>query len=104
MNKARLTVTVEPRVLRRARRASRERRIPLSRLVENYLGFLGDPSIYCFSCGEKFEASRGRFCPKCSWLQCPRCRGCGCHLPESALRALHPMRRVFEELAGGRLR
>lgn len=103
MPKAKLTLTVDPRVLTRAKRASRARRIPLSRLVEGFLDWAADPRLHCFSCGSPFAASSARACAQCSWLACPACGGCGCLFGKEARPPLHAMRRTFEELAGGRL-
>lgn len=103
MARTKLTLTVDPRVLARAKRASRSRRIPLSRLVEGFLDWAAEPRLHCFACDAPFGASAGRTCPKCGWLFCPSCGGCGCSLPAEALPGLHSMRRTLEELAGGRL-
>lgn len=103
MPKTKLTLTVDPRVLAKAKRASRARRIPISRLVEGFLDWAAEPRLHCFSCGAPFAAPGVETCPKCGWLSCPECRGCGCALPKEALAGLHSMRRTFEELAGGRL-
>ncbi|MEM3085789.1 MAG: DUF6364 family protein [Halobacteria archaeon] len=103
MAKAKLTLTVDPKALARAKRASRARRIPLSRLVEGFLDWASDPRLHCFACSAPFGASRGRTCAKCGWLSCPSCGGCGCALPKEALAGLHSLRKTLEELAGGRL-
>lgn len=103
MSKTKLTLTVDPKVVARARRASRARRIPISRMVEGFLDWAADPRLHCFACGAPFATSGARTCTQCSWMECPGCGKCGCGLGKQALRALHPMRKVFEELAGGRL-
>lgn len=102
--KVKLTLTVDETILDKAKRAAFERRIPLSRLVENFLKFVADPEVYCFKCGKRFNALEAEICPKCGWLKCPECGVCRCGLSEETAIAVFQMRRVYEELLGGRVK
>lgn len=102
--KVKLTLTIDEAILDKSKRAASERRIPLSRLVENFLKFVSDPEVYCFKCGRKFNVLKAEICPKCGWLQCPECGACRCGLGEETAIAVFQMRRVYEELLGGRVK
>ena len=62
--RAKLTLSIDEEVLKEAKVAAEERRIPLSRLVETYLRFLAETEVYCFSCGEKFRVQQRMFTPR----------------------------------------
>ncbi len=96
--KTRLTVTIDKDVLRRAKKVAEEKRIPVSRLVENFLKFFSEPYVYCFKCGERFEVKEAELCPKCGWMICPKCKACGCNLSRETSVAVFYMRKVCEEL------
>lgn len=102
--KTKLTLSIESNVLKEAKKVVSLRRIPLSRLIENYLKWLAKPNVYCFSCGEKFIVTDSKICPKCGWLVCPKCKACRCVLSEEVASALFHMRKTFEDLLGGRLK
>lgn len=102
--KTKLTLNVDRAVLKEAKKVSQTRNIPVSRLVETYLKFLSDPMVWCFKCGEGFEASKTDVCAKCSYLICPKCKACGCKLGEETSVAVFHMRKVYEHLLGGRLK
>ena len=102
--KTRLTVTVEENVLVKAKEEARRKRIPLSRLVENFLTFFAKPEVYCFKCGERFSVKEADLCPKCGWMICPKCKACRCVLSEEAAIAVFHMRRIYEELLAGRVK
>ena len=104
MVKTKLTLTVDRNVLRKAKDVASKRRIPVSRLVENFLGFLAKPEVYCFKCGERFCVLDAEVCPRCGWFKCLRCGACGCGLSEETIIAVFQMRKVYEELLGGRLK
>ena len=101
--KEKLTVTIDSKILEDAKKISREKGIPLSRAIENFLKFFSAPWVYCFSCGEKFYAKDTKVCPKCGWLICPDCKACRCSLDESIAVVAFYMRRVYEELLSGRV-
>jgi len=97
-------VTIDREVLERAKRAADEKRIPISRLIENYLEFYVNPRVYCFKCGEEFSSTNSKLCPKCGWMICPKCGACRCGLGEETAVAVFHMRRVYEDLLGGRVK
>jgi hypothetical protein len=103
-SKAKLTVTIEREILDKAKVVAEEKRIPISRLIENFLNFLTNPYVYCFKCGERFYSSNSKVCIKCGWLICPKCGACGCGLSEEAASAIFHMRRVYEDLLAGRVK
>jgi hypothetical protein len=103
-SKRKLTVTVDVKVLEKAKRVSEEKRIPLSRAIESFLSFFVNPEVYCFKCGEKFSSSEAELCPKCGWMVCPKCNACRCVLGEEAAIAVFHMRRVYEDLLAGRVK
>ena len=102
--KTRLTVTVDGRILKKAKEEAKKRRIPISRLIENFLRFFAKPEVYCFKCGEKFSSAEAELCPKCGWMICPKCKACRCSLSEETAIAVFHMRRVYEDLLMGRLK
>lgn len=102
--KIKLTISINHSILKNAKKASSKRNIPISRLVENYLRWFANPSVYCFSCGEKILVANSKICPKCGWLVCPKCKACRCILSEEIASALFHMRKTFEELLGGRIK
>jgi hypothetical protein len=104
MSKVKLTVTVNKDTLDNAKKVAQQKRIPLSRLVENFLDFFAEPKVYCFKCGERFKATEAELCPKCGWLQCPKCGVCRCGLSEETAIAVFHMRRVYENLLTGRVK
>jgi len=102
--KAKLTITVDERVLAQAKRAAEEKHIALSALIENFLAFFVDPWVYCIKCGDKFSSSEANLCVKCGWMKCPKCAACGCGMNERAAEAMHNMRRTYEDLLSGRVK
>ena len=102
--KSRLTVTIDSTVLQEAKKHAREKNIPMSRLVENFLRFFSNPTVYCFQCGEEFSSSESELCPKCGWMTCPSCSKCRCELDEGVAVAVFHMRKVYEDLVGGRVK
>jgi len=104
VSKIKLTITVDKKILENAKNVSRNRRIPLSRVIENFLCFFANPKVYCFKCGEKFTANDSEVCPKCGWMICPKCRACRCGLSEETAIAIFHMRRVYEDLLAGRVK
>jgi hypothetical protein len=104
MNKVKLTITVDDTILKSAKRAAAERRTPISRAIDGFLRFYSRPEVYCFKCGEKINTAEASVCPRCGWMTCPKCNGCRCKLSEETAVAVYHMRRVFEELLGGRVK
>lgn len=102
--KARLTVTIEEDIYQKAKEKAKRKRIPISRLIENFLTFFVKPEVYCFKCGEKFSSDKAKLCPKCGWMICPKCKACRCGLSEETAIAVFHMRRVYEELLVGRVK
>ena len=76
----------------------------MSRLVEKYFDFLTKREVYCFECGKKFSAKDTKTCPKCGWMKCPECGACGCELSDEVKSAAFQMRKVYEDLIGGRVK
>ncbi len=101
--RSKLTLSVDGAILRRAKEIAHKKGTPLSRLVENYLKFLSEPEVYCFSCGEKFSTKTSDVCPKCGWLIHDKCNECRCAVDEETASALFYMRKVYEDLLGGRV-
>lgn len=104
MPKVKLTVTVNKDTLDNAKKVAQQKRVPMSRLVENFLKFFAEPKVYCFKCGEKFGSREAELCPKCGWLQCPKCGVCRCGLSDETAIAVFHMRRVYEDLLTGRVK
>ena len=102
--RVKLTVTIAKDVLQKAKETADEKCIPLSRLIENFLDFLVNPRVYCFKCGEEFDSTNSRLCPKCGWMICPKCKACRCGLNEGTAVAVFYMRRVYENLLSGRVK
>lgn len=102
--KTKLTLTVDPSIKEDARKVAEERGISLSRLVENYLVFVAKRKVYCFKCGKEFSAVRSEMCPKCGWMRCAECKACRCSMSEDAAQVAYYMRKVYEDLLGGRIR
>jgi hypothetical protein len=102
--KTKLTLSVDKKLLEEGKREAERRRMPLSGLIENYLQFLVKPYVYCFKCGEKLDSTRVKQCPKCEYLICSKCLTCKCTLSEEGAIVANQMRRVYEELRGGRLK
>jgi hypothetical protein len=99
-----LTLSIAKDALEKAKKAAEEKRIPLSRLIENFLDFFANPIVYCFKCGEGFNATDSKLCPKCGWMVCPKCNVCRCGLNEESAIAVFHMRRVYEDLLAGRVK
>ena len=104
MSRTKLTLTIDKNVLEEAKKAAQQKRIPISRLVENFLDFFARPGVYCFKCGKKFSTNEAELCPKCGWMICPKCNICGCGLNEETAIAIFHMRRVYENLLAGRVK
>ena len=102
--KTKLTITVDEDVVEEAKRISDEKHIPLSRAIENFLKFFTKPEVYCFKCGDKFDVTKTDVCPKCGWLICPKCKACRCKLSDEIAAAVFHMRKVYEDLLGGRVK
>jgi predicted RNA-binding Zn-ribbon protein involved in translation (DUF1610 family) len=105
-NKTKLTLSIDKEVLSKAKVAADEKRVPLSRAVQNFLEFFAQPKVYCFKCGNEFDSksARTKVCPKCGWLICPDCKACRCGLDEKTAVAVFHMRRVYEDLLTGRVK
>ena len=104
ISKRKLTITVDGKLLVKAKEVAMKKRASLSGIIENFLAFLVRPYVYCFKCGEKFHVAHAKICPKCGWLICPSCNACRCTLNEETAVAVFHMRRVIEDLMGGRLK
>ena len=102
--KAKLTLTIDTGVLEKAKKVADQKRMPMSRLIENFLEFFANPEVYCFKCGEEFTSAEAELCPKCGWMICPKCRTCRCGLDEDTAVAVFHMRRVYEDLVSGRVK
>ena len=102
--KSRLTVTIDEDVLKEAKMAAKDKHVPLSRLLENFLRFFIDPEVYCFKCGKKFKSTKAELCAKCGWMKCSECGVCRCGLNEETAIAVFHMRRVYEDLLTGRVK
>jgi len=103
-SKTKLTLTVDKNIVERAKKVAEQKRIPISRLIENFLDFFAKPEVYCFKCGEKFNSVKSELCPKCGWMICPNCKVCRCGLDEDTAVAIFHMRRVYEDLLAGRVK
>ena len=103
-NKTKLTLTVDKGVLERAKKVAEQKRIPMSRLIENFLDFFSKPEVYCFKCGGKFNSVEAELCAKCGWMICPICKVCRCSLNDETAVAVFHMRRVYEDLLSGRVK
>jgi len=103
-HKTKLTISIGKSVLERAKRVSTEKRIPVSRAIENFLNFFSNPEVYCFKCGKKFSSVDADLCPKCGWMICPECKVCRCILSDETAVAVFHMRKVYEDLLAGRVK
>jgi len=104
MPKTKLTLSIDKHILEAAKQTADQKHIPISRLVENFLGFFASPYVYCFKCGEKFSVTEAEVCAKCGWLICPECKVCGCGLKEETAIGVFHMRKVYEDLLAGRVK
>jgi len=102
--KTKLTVSVDKEVLEQAKKVSKEKHVPLSGAIENFLKFFNKPEVYCFKCGERFSSDDAKLCPKCGWMICPKCKTCRCGLSEETAVAVFHMRRTYEDLLVGRVK
>ena len=102
--KTKLTLTVDKNIVEKAKKVAEQKRIPISRLIENFLDFFAKPEVYCFKCGEKFNSVEAELCPKCGWMICPKCNVCRCGLNEETAVAVFYMRKVYEDLLAGRVK
>ena len=93
--KTKLTVTIDRKILNEAKKLAARKRIPLSRLIENYLQFFINPRVYCFKCGKKFSAKEAELCPKCGWMICSHCKSCRCGLSEETAVAIFCMKSYY---------
>lgn len=98
-----ITINVDKDILQRSEKVLEEKNIPRSRAIESFLQFVADPYVYCFSCSEKFFPSKSSTCPKCSFAKCTKCGGCSCKLSDETSAAVFQMRKVYEDLRGGRM-
>lgn len=103
-NKIKLTLTVDKNIVEKAKKVAGQKRIPMSRLIENFLDFFAEPEVYCFECGEKFNSVEAELCAKCGWMICPKCKVCRCGLKDETAVAVFHMRRVYEGLLSGRVK
>lgn len=103
-SKKKITINVSEEIDQKAEKVLEEKNIPKSRAIESFLQFIADPHVYCFSCSEKFFVNKASVCPKCSFVKCPKCGGCSCKLSEETSTAVFHMRRVYEDLIGGRVK
>lgn len=102
--KTKLTISIDKKLLQQAKEVSKEKHIPLSGAIENFLKFFTKPEVYCFKCGELFSSEGSELCPKCGWLICPKCKVCRCGLDEDTAIAVFHMRRVYEDILSGRVK
>jgi hypothetical protein len=102
--KAKLTLSIDRKILNKAKKTADQKHVPLSRAIENFLDFFSNPRVYCIKCGDRFDSSSARLCPKCGWMICPKCKSCRCGLDDSVAVAVFQMRRVYEELLTGRVK
>lgn len=98
MPKTKLTLTVNPEIIAKAKEKAREHGTSISKLVENFLKFYTQPTVHCFNCGKKFDVTAAEICPKCGWFICPHCGACGCNLGEEARKVAYQMKKVYDEL------
>lgn len=103
LNKARITLSIDSKILVKAKQKAEEERLHISNLVENYLEFFVDPHVYCFHCGIKFNLKQGEECPVCTFAKCPTCGKCRCD-ETSNEEAIYYMRKVYEDLIKRRIK
>lgn len=102
--KIKVTIGIDEDVLKKSEKILSEKNIPRSRIIESFLSYISDPHVYCFSCDEKFFVSKADVCSKCSFVKCVKCKNCSCKLTEQASNAVFQMRKVYEDLIGGRVK
>jgi hypothetical protein len=102
--KERLTITIGGEILKKTKEEAKKKGMPLSRVIESFLKFFVNPTVYCFKCGEKFGSDGAELCPKCGWMKCPYCGVCRCKLSDEVATAVFHMRKVYEDLLGGRIK
>ena len=102
--RSKLTLSIDKETLDKAKIEAKKKKIPLSRLVENFLSFFTDPYVYCFKCGTKFKIKEAEICPKCGWIICPKCKACRCKVSDETATAIYYMRKVYEDLLIGRVK
>lgn len=103
-DKIKVTLNIAEDVIKKSEKVLEQKNIPRSRAVESYLQYVGDPYVYCFSCGEKFFVSKADICSKCSFVKCTKCKKCSCNLSKETSNAVFHMRKVYEDLIGGRVK
>jgi len=101
--KTKLTLSVDRNLLKEAKSRAAKRHLTLSGLIDEFLAFFTRPQLYCFKCGGIYDVETSKVCPKCEWSICPRCQTCKCQLGEEASKVAFHMRKVYENLVGGRL-
>jgi hypothetical protein len=102
--KTKLTLSVDKDIKQKAEQLAKEKHTSVSGLVETFLKFFTNPKVYCYKCGREFSASESTLCPKCEWMICPDCKSCGCGLSVETIIAISQMRKVYEDLIGGRVK
>lgn len=102
--KERLTITINSDVLHRFKQICKKRHLTISGVLQNFIEFFVNPQLYCFECGEAFDADSAQLCTKCSWMICPSCGLCGCGLDERVIKAVFQMRKTYEDLRMGRVK
>jgi hypothetical protein len=102
--KTKLTLSIDKTIKQNAENLAKQKRMSLSGLVENFLEFFADPKVYCYKCSSEFVSSESSLCPKCGWMICPKCKACGCGLSNETVIAVSQMRKVYEDLIGGRVK
>ena len=102
--KTKLTISLDKKLLEEVKREADKKHMPVSGILENFLEFFVRPYVYCFNCGEKFETVSAKICPKCGWIVCSKCKACRCVLSDEGAVIAYHMRRVYEQLLGGRLK
>lgn len=102
--RTKLTLSIDKAKLNAAKKLAEEKHVSLSGIVESFLDFFANPTVYCFKCGTKFSSDNAKLCAKCGWLICPTCKVCRCDLTEDTAIAVFQMRRAYEDLLSGRLK
>lgn len=96
--KKKLTLTIEKKILEKAKEKARSSGLSLSKIVENALSYYIDPTVYCFKCGYKFKVSESEICPRCGWYKCPKCGACACQLGEEGAKVAFYMRKTLVDI------
>jgi len=104
MNKDRFTFTIDASLSRKFKEICDERHLKYSGVLENFVRFFVNPSLYCFGCGNQFNVEGADVCTKCGWMVCTHCGICGCGLNEGVVEAIFHMRRTYEDLLMGRIK